>query len=109
MKPEKILPLGDQAVLAYFAREEDAVVFATAVERRHWPWVVDVVPAYASVAVFFDLRKVAVEQAVRRVGELAPEPGSLPESRSGRLVRIPCCYEFGPDLERVSRQTGLAA
>ena len=49
-----LLPLGDQAVLAYFADESAALRFAAAVRRDAPPWLVDVVQAYASVAVFFD-------------------------------------------------------
>src|SRR4051794_36038012 len=48
-------PLGDQAVLASF-EEEEAAAFLAAAVRRHPPeGLVDVVQAYATVAVFFTL------------------------------------------------------
>jgi len=50
----KLVPLGDQAVLAYLADEAAAVAFASAVRIANPAWLHDVVPAYASVGVFFD-------------------------------------------------------
>ena len=50
----KLVPLGDQAVLAYLADEPAAVRFAATVRAANPPWLFDVVPAYASVGVFFD-------------------------------------------------------
>jgi allophanate hydrolase subunit 1 len=47
-------PLGDQAALAYFADEATALRFAAALRQANPPWLVDVVQAYTSVAVFFD-------------------------------------------------------
>src|SRR5258707_162452 len=55
---DKLQPLGDQAALAYFADEASALHFAAAVRRAGDPWLVDVVQAYTSVAVFFDLDRV---------------------------------------------------
>ncbi len=49
-----LMPLGDQAVLAYFADEAAALRFAALVRHDDLPWLIDVVQAYASVAVFFD-------------------------------------------------------
>lgn len=50
----KLVPLGDQAVLAYLPDEAAAVRLAAAVRGANPPWLQDVVPAYASVGVFFD-------------------------------------------------------
>ena len=47
-------PLGDQAVLAYCADEAAALEFAAAVRQSEPAWLVDVVQAYTSVAVFFE-------------------------------------------------------
>ena len=33
---------------------------------------------------------------------------SVPAAAEGRSFVIPCCYEFGPDLERVAEHTKLA-
>ena len=103
---ESLQPLGDQAALAYFADEAAALGFAAAVRESNPPWLVDVVQAYTSVAVFFTLDRAnfaAVAEALRRLDR----PGQPPAA--GRLHRIPCCYERGPDLARVARQCRLPA
>jgi inhibitor of KinA len=104
-----LVPLGDQAVLAYFADEAAALRFSAAARRAAPPWLVDVVQAYASVALFFDPERcdfATVADLARRLAERTDAPA---ESERGRLHFIPCCYERGPDLERVAAQTGLAA
>jgi inhibitor of KinA len=103
------LPLGDQAVLAYLADEAAAWLFAAAVRRANDPWLVDVVQAYTSVAVFFDLDKIRYAEAVERLRRLESEranSGVLPEVQ---FHRIPCCYEFQLDLPRVVEHTRLPA
>jgi inhibitor of KinA len=103
----ELLPLGDQAVLAYFADESAALRFAAAVRRDNPPWLVDVVQAYASVAVFFDPDRCAFTTAADHLRALADGADRSPESTQGRLHVIPCCYERGPDLAHVAEQTGL--
>lgn len=101
-----LVSLGDQAALAYFADESAALRFAALVRQAELPWRVDVVQAYTSVAVFFDLGQVgfrAVEQRLRELEAVADVV--LPPSR---LHRIPCCYELQLDLERVAEHTGLS-
>jgi inhibitor of KinA len=104
----KLVPLGDQAVLAYLADEAAALRFAAAVRGANAAWLVDVVQAYTSVAVFFDLDRTDFQQVaayLRPLGVAASEGGPVPE---GRLHRIPCCYGLQLDLERVGEKTGLA-
>src|SRR6266446_3421223 len=48
-------PLSDQAVLAYCADEAAALEFAAAVRQSEPAWLVDVVQAYTSVAVLFEM------------------------------------------------------
>src|SRR5437016_22476 len=104
-----LAPLGDTAVLAHLADEAAALRFAAAVRATAPPWLVEVVPAYLSVAVFFDparVRWAAAADELRRLGATA-DTGSVPAP--GRTVTIPCCYELGPDLPRVAEHTGLSA
>lgn len=103
----KLLPLGDQAVLAYLADERAALGFAAAVRQAQPPWLIDVVQAYTSVAVFFDLGRTVFHEAAAYLQAL--DTASSPGSVEGRSHRIPCCYEFQLDLERVARHTGLSA
>jgi len=99
-------PLGDQAVLIYLADEAAAVRFAAAVRRANPTWLVDVVLAYTSVAVFYDLDRVnygAAAETLQRVGATAQSQETAP----GTLHRIPCCYDLALDLPRVAQHTGL--
>lgn len=105
-QPTRVVPLGDQAVLAYFADEGAALRFARAVRSQAADWLIDVVQAYASVAVFFDLERTsyAAAEATLRGVELRGNDAALVGSRT-RV--IPCCYELGPDVKRVAEHTGL--
>jgi inhibitor of KinA len=98
-------PLGDQAVLASFADEGAALRWAAAVRGRVAPWLVDVVTAYATVAVYFDPDQTTYAGAAALLPPL-DAPGV--QTPPGRLHEVPCCYAMQLDLERVSRQTGLA-
>jgi inhibitor of KinA len=103
---ESLQSLGDQAALASFREETAALRFAAGVRRAGLPWLVDVVQAYATVAVFFDpdrIRFAEVVEAVRGLG-ITGAAGV----REGRLHTIPCCYELQLDLQRVARHTGLS-
>jgi inhibitor of KinA len=105
----RFLPLGDQAVLVYFAAETDAARFARAVGRASYPWQIDVTPAYASVAVFYRPEQIGYRAATEQLQSLA---ASLPpESDDSAATRhfLPCCYELGLDLARIAEQTGLSA
>jgi inhibitor of KinA len=103
----QLQPLGDQAALATFADEQAALCWAEAVRRLAAPWVVDVVQAYRSVAVFFDLARTTFAEASRLLPALELPAGATPEF-TGRLHSIPCCYDMELDLERVARHTGLS-
>src|SRR5260370_2808207 len=81
----KILPLGDQALLAYCDDERTAQALAAQVRQAQWPWLVDVVQAYASVGVYFDLMHTSYTEVAASVRQLpmqdAPDPtaaGNLP-------------------------------
>jgi inhibitor of KinA len=103
----QLLPLGDQAVLAYCRDEEAAGRFAHQVRGALLPWVVDVVQAYTSVAVFYELATIDFSEAARRL--LLTDNTDTPEATSGRFFTIPCCYELGLDWPRLEELTGLAA
>lgn len=102
----KLTPLGDAAVLAYFTDEPAAVRFAAAVRTAAPPWLHDVVPAYASVGVYFDADAIRVGEVLRWLEE-------LPVSDSGVSVGsrhvIPVCYELGPDLGKVAEHLKLSS
>ena len=65
----KVVPLGDRAVLVEFRETLDLTVnveiqrLARAIQQRSLPWVRDVVPALGSLAVHFGREKVKREGA----------------------------------------------
>ena len=61
----RFCPLGDQAVLAYLADEAAAFAFAAGIREANPPWLQDVVPAYASVGVFFDAGQIETDKVTR--------------------------------------------
>jgi inhibitor of KinA len=102
-----IFPLGDQAVLAYLADEAAALRFAAAVRDCKEPWLVDVVQAYTSVAVYFDLDQMRFADVADRLRVLT-DSSETESICPGQLHQIPCCYDLGLDLKRVADKTGLS-
>src|SRR5712692_2879841 len=105
-----LTPLGDQAVLATFPNEREALTFAAAVRSAAVPEIVDIVPAYVTVAVFYDLTRKRYAELAARLRQIGTAALKSPESATGRPhFEIPCCYELDLDLDRVAEHTGLAA
>jgi inhibitor of KinA len=102
-----LIPLGDRATLVYFPDEITAACFADAVRRTPDPWLVDVVQAYTSVAVYFDLDRTDFSGVSTRLRQIAEHelPARTPPSR---LHVVPCCYELQLDMARVTQYTGLS-
>lgn len=82
------------------------------IDRRKLPGIVDQVPAFASIAVHYDLAAVAGRAAsaqpyeiVRRDLEQLLSDLSVEDLPAPRTVEIPVCYggELGPDLDDVAR------
>jgi inhibitor of KinA len=109
MRLINLLPLGDQAVLAYLVDEAAALRFASCVRCAEPAWLVDVVQAYASVAVFFNPDRVRFALVADYLQRLDVDTAGKAAVTPTRLHRIPCCYERQLDLERVARHTGLDA
>lgn len=112
----ELLPLGDQAVLAYLPDEAAAVRFAAAVRAAAPAWLEDVVPAYASVGVFFDADRAGVREVIEWLRANGGRPPHRRRSgsddhppRSPVTYAIPVCYEMELDLARVGEHTGLSA
>jgi inhibitor of KinA len=98
------IPLGDQAALGDATDEIAALAAATAVRRRGWDWIVDVVQAYASVAVFYDADRLDFGAVREHLRTLAVDA----VLDAGKSHRIPVCYDLGEDLTRIVEHTGLA-
>lgn len=112
-----LTPLGDSAVVVVLGTEPDEAVLrrvrAVAEDvRRDMPaGVVDVVPAFAQVTVFYDAAQIGgygrlCDELMQRVERA--EAALI--SRKGRLMEIPVCYagEFGADLAEVAARARLS-
>lgn len=97
-------PLGDRAWLARFATEAEARGWASAARRARFAGVVDVVLAYATVAVFADPDAADLDGLARSLSALAAEAA---DATVGRLVTLPVLYD-GADLEDVAARLRLA-
>lgn len=100
------VPLGDQAWLVYWPTEAAAIAFASAVRDANFAWLVDVVPAYASVGVHFNADMVRSQDAQQQLASLSP---SNQQVVGGRKHQVPCCYEMQKDLARVAEHTKLSS
>lgn len=116
-----ISPLGDRAVLLSLESKIDAAVNDRVLAIHHsltsdgFPGFVESVPAYASLAVFYDPRKVerklgepvfhSIRNLLRRM-IINDEVTNLPAASS---LTIPVCYhpEFAPDINEVAIRCGL--
>jgi inhibitor of KinA len=106
----KLSPLGDQAVLAYLPDEPAAVRFAAAVRAANPSWLFDVVPAYASVGVFFDADQIRAAEVIAWLELVSPALSDPhPLLLTPHPFVVPVCYEMQHDMSRVCEFTGLSA
>ena len=78
-----LCPLGDAAVLAYLPDEAAAQRFAAAARAVTLPGRLDVVAAYASVAVFFDPGVTSLATVGESCGTWTPPPPARRPNRGG--------------------------
>jgi inhibitor of KinA len=124
----EITPLGDSALLVRVAEDfddapEDALRKVLAAKRgleaAQIPGVIEIAPAYTTVALFYDpVRAIDagapienvfgwVEQRIRKA--LSEMEEIHADRATGSLVEIPVCYEteFAIDLEEVAQRAGI--
>lgn len=117
-----IEPLGDAALLLHFGDGIDAATnarvhaAAQAITARRLPGIVELVPAYASLAVLFDAAhwRDAPDTPAQRCAQALREvlAQTVPSQHDETaLIEIPVCYggEFGPDLDDAAARAGLSA
>ncbi|HVU18695.1 MAG TPA: 5-oxoprolinase subunit PxpB [Candidatus Didemnitutus sp.] len=125
MKPMEIVPLGDSALLVTLGDRIDEANHARvraatlALEHARPPAVTEIVPAYASVTVFYHPLQAIAEGApesdvagwlAARVRERLARLPSRPSVPAGRRWEIPVCYDadFAPDLPEIAARTGVS-
>jgi len=109
----KVIPGGDSALVVEFEDRIDpevnarAVRLADAITAERIGGVLDVVPTYRSVAVYFDPLRVEYDRLCGYLDRVDPE-ASVTVDHSADIIRIPVCYggELGPDLLEVANFAG---
>ncbi|HEU5409199.1 MAG TPA: 5-oxoprolinase subunit PxpB [Nitrospira sp.] len=110
----RILPLGDSAITIEFGNEIDPLIntrvisFAKVIDDQRWLGILDIVPTYRSVTVFFDPLRWSLPVLTQKLRGL-PRPGPHESESNGTVHEIPVLYggEWGPDLEQVAAFAGL--
>lgn len=113
--PPAIVPLGEEGWTVVLGDRVDPEVhcrvagLAERLAAAALPGVVELVPAYAAVTVFFDAEQVSAEAVRRAIARIAAAPNNEAAAPApSRLVSIPVRYD-GPDLADVASRTGLPA
>ena len=116
-------PLGDNAIIIELGVDikseiHDKVQLVTSIlDSLQEEWMIEYIPAFTTVTIFYDPVKVSVLSA----GRLLPYDWACSElkqllkgTHSGRfspprVIEIPVCYgvDFGPDLQFVAEHNGL--
>ncbi len=110
----RILPLGDSAITIEFGNQIDplinarAISFGETVADQGWGGILDIVPTYRSVTVFFDPLQWSLPVMTRKLRRL-PRPSPNETGSNGTAHEVPVLYggEWGPDLEEVAAFAGL--
>lgn len=120
--PWRIEPVGDRCLLVAFGDRVDAATnrivlsLAAYLQAHPLPGVVDVVPAFTTVALHYLPEAHAGGDAspyAHLAGLLEDllQRGIPPVEQVTRVVEIPVCYggEFGPDLDDVAARCGMSS
>lgn len=102
-------PVGDTAIMVRFEQviaehvNRRVVNMAFSLEKRAVKGIVEIVPAYASLMIYYNPLELSYEEIVQIVQQLADAAPSAQQSE--RTVLIPALYggEYGPDLGDVAR------
>lgn len=111
----RFLPAGDQALVVELGNAIDPDLnrrvnnLMRAVEKTDVPGILDLVPTYRSLLVYYDPMEMSAAEleAILAGTESSVDEASLEKPR---IVNLPTLYggEYGPDLEFVSQHSGLS-
>jgi inhibitor of KinA len=113
-----IQPLGDSAITITFGNSIDdqlhhqVVALYQTLEKQNMPLVKDIIPAYASLTVVYDIMKVkevCEETAYKYMHDVLMQTlkqQQPPQGSDKKTIRIPACYDvsLGLDLVYISEQ-----
>ena len=109
----RLLNAGDTAIVVEFGdsidRNLNAIVLALAnqLDQSRTPGLVETVPTFRSLTVFYEPLTLAPPVLMKRIDEMVQ--ALVTTQDAGRLWRLPVCYdpEIAPDLNAVANRTGL--
>lgn len=109
-------PLGDQAIVIEVGTEineqsqNDVRVISSLLETHAPEWMIEFIPAFTTVSVFYNPQLILYNEAKIELTALL-EKASDTEVPPPRIIEIPVCYGglYGPDLEFVAQHNGLSA
>lgn len=108
-------PAGDLAILVELEGEVGDELSARLraldmLVRRTIAGIVETVPAFRSLLVYYDPLTIGYRTLCEGIAELVPRAASTPAPKS-RLIELPCCYddpELGIELDAAAQRLGLA-
>ncbi len=109
----RFAPLGDTAITIELGTDYEVCdrvrALTQALTEERPAGIVDVVPAYTTVTVFYDAAGGPDRETLCREIERRAMTATATGGDAARQVEIPVCYdpEFAPDLARVAGQAGL--
>jgi inhibitor of KinA len=111
----RFFPAGDRS-LSVEVGDEISVAVNTRVralefliEQKALPGVVEMVPAFRSLLVYYDPLVIGYDELQHAIREIAPQAASVGPPPQ-RAVELPCCYApgLGLDLEAAARRLDLS-
>lgn len=111
----RILTAGDSGLVVEFGNSIDEEIngrvsaFCQSFSESPVKGVIEIVPTFRSVMIYYDCNKVSYKTLSRKVGKLIENMRET-TSESKRIYDIPVCYEeqFAPDMANVEEHTGLS-
>ena len=106
-------PAGDSAIVIIFGDEIDEGIndrvqaVAKSIEEKAPSWLIEVVPTYTSLYIYYDPLKASYSEVLQGVRSLLP--AKIKKGKK-KIVEIPVAYgdEFGPDIEYVAHHNSLS-
>lgn len=110
----KFLPAGDKALAVELGDSisvninRKVLSLLAAIENQEIPGIIDLVPSYRSLLVYYDPLCLSLSQLEKRLSGLTLNL-DRPVARAPKVLEIPTVYggEYGPDLPHVADHNGL--
>lgn len=113
----QIRPIGDQGLIIQFKQQISPDILSQVLhiqkllekKRNEWPELIELVPAFASLTVYFDICQISFREMREKIYRIMDSNSKTHNISSGKLIEIPVCYGgvYGEDLQEVAKNAGL--